>query len=104
MPELGEFAKKLPENIGFITVCDHSEVGDKTVQKIFDKSKFHPTTLVDGNEKLQSIFDHLVYAPTILLINKDGKIEGEMVMKGDYNKVENYTEFVDIANKILEKK
>ena len=50
MPELGQFSKKLPENIGFITICDNSKVNDKVVEKIFDKSKFHPTTLVDGDE------------------------------------------------------
>lgn len=102
MPELGQFSKKLPENIGFITICDNSKVNDKVVEKIFDKSKFHPTTLVDGDEKFQTVFDHLVYAPTILLIDKTGKVEGEMVMKGDYDKVENYTEFVKIAEELLE--
>lgn len=102
MPELGQFSKKLPENIGFITICDNSKVNDKVVEKIFDKSKFHPTTLVDGDEKFQTVFDQLVYAPTILLIDKTGKVEGEMVMKGDYDKVENYTEFVKIAEELLE--
>lgn len=104
MPELGQFSKKLPKNIGFITVCNYSKVGDKAIEKIYNKSKFHPITLVDGNEKFQTLFDHLVYAPTILLLDKNGKVEGEMVMRYDGGGVKNYTEFIKIAQDVLKNK
>ena len=104
MPELGEFSKKIPENMSFITICDNSGVNDKVVKNIFDKANYHPVTLVDGDEKFQTVFDHLVYAPAILLIDKNGKIHGEMVLKGDNDKVENYTEFIKLAQMELEGK
>ncbi|CAK7016502.1 MAG: hypothetical protein PEPC_00681 [Peptostreptococcus russellii] len=103
MPKLGEFYSKLEKDIGFFTICQNSEVGDKTLKNIFNEANFHPITLVDGDGDFQTVFDHLVYAPAILLLDSSGNLKGELLLRGSDNSPENYYDFIEIARSFIDK-
>ncbi|WP_235828919.1 TlpA disulfide reductase family protein [Anaerosacchariphilus polymeriproducens] len=99
MPELGEWAKDLPENVQIVgLVADIDEENDKEYQekkelaeKIVTKANADFVQLI-GNKDLKGFLSGIVGVPTTFFVDKEGNIVGEPIVGAD---VEGYKKFVE---------
>lgn len=91
MPELGKWAKELPENVQLIgLICDGYGNEDTAVQ-IAEKAGAEYLQLI-ANEDFSQFFETIVGVPTTFFVDKNGNIVGEPII-GAY--VEGYKNFVE---------
>lgn len=91
MPELGEWAKELPENVQLIgLVCD-GYGNEDTAALIVEQTGADYLQLI-ANEDFLGLFETIVGVPTTYFVDKDGNIVGEPII-GAY--VDGYKNFVE---------
>lgn len=96
MPELGEWAKEMPDNVQIVgLVCDIEGDDDEThkelAKTIMEKADASFTQII-VNSDFSSIMNWVTGVPTTLFVDKDGNIKGEPVV-GAY--VDVYKRFVE---------
>lgn len=91
MPELGQWAEELPDNVQLIgLICDGYGNEDTAVQ-ITEKAGANYLQLI-ANEDFAQFFETIVGVPTTYFVDKNGNIVGEPII-GAY--VEGYKNFVE---------
>lgn len=83
MPDLAAFAKALPENVQFITVCLDAPMGnEESAKKILQESGYEGITLVSGDGDFAMICNSVQYTPTTIFIDREGNMAGDAVIGG----------------------
>lgn len=95
MPELGEWADSMPDNVQIVgLIIDISSAEDKNyefAQEIVSKADAEFTHIV-ANEDFYNILSGIVGVPTTFFVDKDGYIVGSPVIGAD---VDAYKSFVE---------
>lgn len=96
MPELGDWARELPDNVQLIgLVCDINGDEDKEhhdlAVEITQSANADYLNLIANND-FSSIVDWVTGVPTTIFVNKDGKLVGEPIVGA---KVQAYKDFVE---------
>ena len=96
MPELGEWAKEMPDNVQIAgLVCDIEGDDDEThkelAKTIMEKADASFTQII-ANSDFSSIMNWVTGVPTTIFVDKDGNIKGKPVV-GAY--VDVYKKFVE---------
>lgn len=96
MPELGEWAKTMPDNVQIIgLICDIAGENDTEhhdlAVTITEKAGAEFTNII-ANEDWNDIMSWVIGVPTTLFVDKNGAIVGSPIVGAD---VEGYKEFVE---------
>ena len=96
MPELGEWAETMPDNVQLIgLICDIESEDDNThydlAVQIMEKSEADFTQIII-NKDFENIIKWVIGVPTTLFIDKNGNIVGEPIIGAD---VDGYKKFVE---------
>lgn len=100
MPDIAEFEKTVPENIGVITVCLDGSIDTESVKNILKDAGYEGTTLLTGTGDFQKICENIQYTPTTIVVDKEGNIVGEEII-GRQKDLE--TTYTDAVNDVLRK-
>lgn len=96
MPELGEWAKTMPENVQLVGIIvdisgDNDTEHHDLAVAITEKAKADFVQII-ANAELDSIMRWVTGVPTTLFVDKEGNLVGEPIIGAD---VEGYKEFVE---------
>ena len=96
MPELGEWAKSMPNNIQIVGLIsditgDEDTKHQKLAVSIVEKANADFTQII-ANKDFESIMKWVTGVPTTLFVDKNGNILGEPIIGAD---VEGYKKFVE---------
>ncbi len=96
MPELGEWARELPENVQIVgVVCDIAGEEDTEhrdlAMEIAEEAGADYVQLI-ANEDFSDITGSVIGVPTTLFVDKEGNIVGDWIIGADVDK---YRKFVD---------
>lgn len=96
MPELGEWAKEMPDNVQIVgLICDIEGDDDETHKKlaktIIEKADADFIQII-ANSDLSSIMNWVTGVPTTIFVDKDGNITGEPVVGADVRAYKNFVE------------
>lgn len=98
MPELGEWAREMPENVQIIGIVTDVMLGDETgadkALKILDKAQADFTNLLMDEALNAYCASVIVGVPTTILVNREGVIVGDQIV-GAY--VDGYKQAVETA-------
>ena len=82
MPDLAAFAGALPDNVQVITVCLDGAGNEETVQSVLDGAGFTGVTLVGGDGDLVDLAWNVIYTPTTVCADSEGKLIGKTIIGG----------------------
>ena len=82
MPDLAAFAGALPDNVQVITVCLDGAGNEETVQSVLDGAGFTGVTLVAGDGDLVDLAWNVIYTPTTVCADSEGKLIGKTILGG----------------------
>ena len=82
MPDLAAFAGALPDNVQVITVCLDGAGNEETVQSVLDGAGFTGVTLVAGDGDLVDLAWNVIYTPTTVCADSEGKLIGKTIIGG----------------------
>ena len=101
MPDLAAFAKTLPDNVQVLTVClDAGLVSNNEVQKFLtERAGFEGQTLIGGDGDFQTVMSQVLYTPTTLFVDAQGRSVGSTVIGGQQDLAAAYTASI---NEVLE--
>ena len=99
-PFLEELRKELPENVQIITACLDGERNKELAQKILTETGFSGATIVSGDGDYEKGIQKLIYTPTYLLVDSEGKVLGEAMVNSPTPTIDDYKA---IFNQALEK-
>lgn len=96
MPELGEWAKVMPENVQLIGIIsdianENDSIHYDLAVEIMEKAKADFTQLI-VNEDFENIMYWITGVPTTLFVDKNGNIVGKPIIGAD---VDGYKKFVE---------
>ena len=80
MPDLAEFAKALPDNVQLVTVCLDGYGNEDAVREIVQQAGFEEPVLLTGSDDLLELSRNLIYTPTTVLADSDGKLVGDAII------------------------
>ncbi len=100
LPFMEEMRKELPENVQIITACLDGERNKELAEKILKETGFSAPTIVSGDGDWESGIQKLIYTPTYLLVDSEGKVLGEALVNSPTPTKEDYKK---IFNQALEK-
>ena len=80
LPDLAAYAKPLPENVQFITVCLDAGIDMEHAQELLTEAGFEGVTLVSGDGDLAELCGNLMYTPTTLFADSQGNLVGDAVI------------------------
>lgn len=97
MPELGEWAKEMPENVQIVgLVQDISGTEDQEhvelAKQITSKANADFLQIIAGTNDFAEVMSSLVGVPTTIFVDKSGNVVGEPIVGAD---VEGYKTFVE---------
>ena len=96
MDDLAAFAKTLPENVQFITICTDASVAHvQTAKRILEDAGYEGITLIDGSGDYSAVLDRVIYVPTTLFFDADGKCVGKELIGAQSDFAGVYTERVN---------
>ena len=75
MPELAEYAKTLPENLRIMTWCLDADVSTSSadIAQYLTECGFTGITLASGSGDLEKLYNQLMYTPTTIFIDAEGR-------------------------------
>ena len=96
MPDLGEWATELPDNVQIIgMVCDITDIEDteyiEYARALVEATDANYSHLI-MNEDLQEVYDQVVAVPTTFFVDQTGKVIGDPIVGVD---LEGYKAFVE---------
>ena len=98
MPELARFKDSLPSNVNFITICCDAEQDNlDLVTEILDDAGFSGTTLIAGSGDISTLIGKVMYIPTTILVDKEGRNVGESFVGAPPETFDYYTQAVNGA-------
>lgn len=102
MPELAEYAKSLPENLKIMTWCLDADISasGSEIGKFLTECGFTGITLASGDGDLQKLYEQLLYTPTTIFVDANGKQVAEPLI-GAGNIAERYSAQFEAALKEL---
>lgn len=102
MPELAEYAKSLPENLKIMTWCLDADISasGSEIGKFMTECGFTGITLASGDGDLQKLYEQLLYTPTTIFVDANGKQVAEPLI-GAGNIAERYSAQFEAALKEL---
>lgn len=103
MPEIARFAASLPDNIQVVTVCLDGGTDEEHTKSILDEAGFDGVTLLTGSGDLRDVIFEIQYTPTTILVDKDGKLVGDVIIGGQEDLAGTYTDAVNRALKQMGK-
>lgn len=74
LPELAEFAAKLPDNVGFVTFCDDGSEDPAKAESLLEKAGYKGKTVIAGTGDIGNLMSSLMYVPTTVFVDSSGKI------------------------------
>lgn len=80
MPDLAAFAKALPDNVQVVTVCLDGGGSEETVRSVLNQAGFEGTTLISGDGDLLALAGNLMYTPTTVLADSEGRLVGDAIV------------------------
>ena len=80
MPDLADFAKKLPDNVQMITMCLDALYDEESTKSILSEAGFEGVTLVSGEGDLEDVCYQLQYTPTTVLVDSQGNLVGDAII------------------------
>lgn len=97
MPELGAWARELPENVQIVGLIQDISRADDTehlelAKQIISKADADFVQLIAGTDDFAGVMDSLVGVPTTIFVDSNGNIVGEPIVGAD---VEGYKKFVE---------
>lgn len=96
MPELGEWAKDMPDNVQLIGLISDISGDDDTQHhdlavEIMDKADADFLQII-ANQDFASILQHVIGVPTTFFVDKEGNLVGDPIIGAD---VDGYKQFVE---------
>lgn len=98
MPELARFADSLPDNIQVVTVCLDGDTDTEYTKSILNEAGFEGTTLLTGSGDFRDMIFAVQYTPTTIFVDKDGNLVGDVIIGGQEDLGQVYT---DAVNRVL---
>lgn len=80
MPDLADFAQKLPDNVQMITMCLDALYDEESTKSILSEAGFEGMTLVSGEGDLEDVCYQLQYTPTTVLVDSQGNLVGDAII------------------------
>lgn len=103
MPELADFAAKLPENVQFVTVCLDGDEAPKEAKAILKEAGFRGRTIVSGEGDFLIVCDRIQYTPTTVLVDSEGNLIGDEMVGVQEDTEKAYLSYVNNALKQMDK-
>lgn len=82
MPDLAEFAEALPDNVQLVTVCLDGGGSEESVKEVLEQAGFQGVTLISGDGDLAALAGSLMYTPTTVFVDSEGRLVGDPVIGG----------------------
>lgn len=99
LPELAEFAAKLPDNVGFITICSDGSEDPAKTRSILESVSYKGKTVISGSGDVGNLMSALMYVPTTVFVDSSGTILQVIVGSPNENLAGNY---LAVLNRSLE--
>lgn len=103
MPDLADFAKKLPDNVQMITMCLDALDDEESTKSILNEAGYEGVTLVSGDGDLLEVCYQLQYTPTTVLVDSEGNLVGDSIIGTCEDLSETYLTAVNTALKVAGK-
>lgn len=91
LPDIAKLEKELPDNVQIVTVCLDAGTEADTAEEILKEAGFEGITLVSGNGGLAEIIGSIMYTPTTIVVDSEGKLVGDAIIGGQKNLEEAFT-------------
>lgn len=102
MPYLAAFAKALPENVQFITVCIDADGNMEGAKELLQKSGYEGITLISGDGDFATLVNEIQSLPTTIFVDGKGSLVGDVIEGAGYEDQEAFSSmFLTAVNKAL---
>lgn len=101
MPALARLSESLPDNVQVLTVCLDGGDYQEDASGILSQAGFQGITLLSGDGDFEKVCREIQYTPTTIFVDKDGNTSSEVIIGGQEDLAESYT---DAINSILKSK
>jgi thiol-disulfide isomerase/thioredoxin len=95
MPDIAKFEAALPDNVSLVTVCLDGLYDTERVEEILEEAGYEGITLIWGDGDFLNLCREILYTPTTIMVDQDGNMVGEVIIGGQWNLEETYTEAVN---------
>lgn len=82
MPDLAAFAKALPDNVRFLTVCLDADTERDSAVEILQQAGYEGITLVSGDGDFAKLSNRIQAIPTTVFVSSDGTLTGTEIVGG----------------------
>lgn len=95
MPDLAQYAKALPDNVQVITVCLDGYGSEAATRQVLQDAGFEGVTLIAGDGDLQTLCGNLLYTPTTVFADSEGRLVGDEIIGRQQDLTQSYTAAVN---------
>lgn len=99
LPDIAKLEKELPDNVQIVTVCLDAGTEADSAEEILKEAGFEGVTLVSGDGGLAEIIGSIMYTPTTIVVDSEGKLVGDAIIGGQKNLEEAFTAAINEALK-----
>lgn len=99
MPELADFAKALPDNVRFLTVCIDAGNDPSGAEALLEQAGYEGITLVGGDGDFAALMQAIQSVPTTIFVDANGSLVGDIIVGGGRENLSEY--FLAATNKAL---
>ena len=99
LPALAEFDQALPDHVQLVTICLDGRGSEDTVKEVLAQAGFEGITVISGDGDLALLAGSLIYTPTTVFADSEGRLVGGAVIGGQKDLSGTYLEAV---NQVLE--
>ena len=97
MPDLAEFYNNLPDDVNFITYCTDAKVNGDSAQSIIDNAGLKAKVITKADGDFNGVLDQIIYIPTTIFVDKNGKIVGTEIIGRVENVKDEYVKHINEA-------
>lgn len=98
IPDLEEYRKTLPDNVQLILISLDNEAEAASVKKVLSETGYTGTTAFCGDEDMEALSRNIMYVPTTLFFDSEGRAKGSGIIGGQPDLAGTYTRTI---NKLL---
>ena len=99
MPSIAAWAKTLPNNVQVVTVCTDYESDPESAKGVLEEAGLTCPTLVRGTGDLEELLSDVAFLPTTLVVDRTGKVVGDVLEGAPQNLGDAYSQMVGNALK-----
>ncbi len=103
MPDLAKLADSVPDRVQIVTWCLDAPGQEDLAKAIQEDAGFTKPTIVSGDGDLSELGRALMYTPTTVLVDSQGKMIGEPLIGAQKDPVKDYTDYINQALKVIGK-